>query len=134
MIVAMPAVAASPLSFSIAYGDWDSGYELVRVGPMTIIRDDITTPEKIKLYTAQRIGSLLAVLVILSGLFALIESSFAARQPRLRRKGLRTDVAYWFLTPLVTSIAQIGLTIILVILYRQTSLKFRECLWRGIRC
>src|SRR5262249_45889703 len=69
-----------------------------------------------------RIGSLVVGLLILSAFFAVIESLFAANrlQPRLHRKGLRTDIAYWFLTPLVTkSVSQIGLAIILIILYRR---------------
>jgi len=70
----------------------------------------------------QRIGSLVAGLFILSIVFAVVETLFAANpeQPRLRRTGLRTDVVYWFLTPLVTkSISQIGLAIILIALYRR---------------
>src|SRR5215468_1216622 len=69
----------------------------------------------------QRIENLVVGLVILSALFALIESLFASnpKQPRLRRNGLLTDIAYWFLTPLVKSISQIGLAMILMILYRR---------------
>src|SRR5262245_44458399 len=69
-----------------------------------------------------RIGGLIVGLLLLSAVFALIESLFAAtaREPRLRRKALGTDIAYWFLTPLVTrSVSQIGLAIILIILYRR---------------
>src|SRR5262245_33786252 len=69
-----------------------------------------------------RIGSLIVGLFVLSVVFALIESLLAANpeQPRLRRKALRTDIAYWFLTPLVTrSISQFGLAIILIVLYRR---------------
>jgi HK97 family phage major capsid protein len=52
----MPAASASPLVDSILFGDFDAGYELVRIGGMVMLRDEITTPGKIKLYTAQRFG------------------------------------------------------------------------------
>lgn len=50
----MPAEGESPANFPIAFGDFDLAYELVRLGPMTMIRDDITTKGKISYYTAQR--------------------------------------------------------------------------------
>ena len=52
----MPVVAGSPAADSILFGDFNQGYELVRIGGMTLIRDDVTTPGRIKLYIAQRMG------------------------------------------------------------------------------
>jgi HK97 family phage major capsid protein len=52
----MAATATSPLGDPILCGDFDAGYELVRIGGMVLIRDDVTTPGKIKLYVAQRFG------------------------------------------------------------------------------
>ena len=78
-----------------------------------------------------RVFSLVVGLFVLSAVFALIESQFAAnpRQPGFRRKGLRTDVTYWFLTPLVTkSISQIGLAMILIILYRRNIADIQQIL------
>jgi sterol desaturase/sphingolipid hydroxylase (fatty acid hydroxylase superfamily) len=85
-----------------------------------------------------RIGGLFIALTLLSAVFWVIESLFAANphQPRFyRRRGFRTDLAYWFLTPLVTkSISQIGLAVILIVLYRrnihdiQTMLTARDTL------
>ena len=70
-----------------------------------------------------RVGNLFVALLLLSGFFWLVESLFAANpgQPGLlRRRGLKTDLVYWFVTPLVTkSISQIGLAIILILIYRQ---------------
>ena len=37
-------------------GDLDVAYELIRVGPMTLIRDDISVKGKVSFYTAQRFG------------------------------------------------------------------------------
>ena len=72
-----------------------------------------------------RVGNLFVALLFLSGFFWLVESLFAANpsQPGLlRRRGLRTDLAYWFVTPLVTkSISQIGLALILIVIYRQNA-------------
>ena len=72
-----------------------------------------------------RIGGLFITLTLLSAVFWVIESVFAAnpRQPRChRRRGFRTDLAYWFLTPLVTrSISQIGLAVILILVYRRNT-------------
>jgi hypothetical protein len=39
---------------SILFGDFSVGYELVRIGPLTVIRDQVTTKGKTKLYFAQR--------------------------------------------------------------------------------
>jgi sterol desaturase/sphingolipid hydroxylase (fatty acid hydroxylase superfamily) len=71
----------------------------------------------------ERLGKLFVALLILSAFFWLVESLFAAnpRQPRaIGRRGLGTDLVYWFTTPLLTqTIAQIGLAVILMILYRK---------------
>jgi len=68
-----------------------------------------------------RIGGLFLALLVLSLFFWLVESLFAAdpSQPRLlRRRGFSTDLVYWFATPLVTkSISQVGLALILVLIY-----------------
>jgi sterol desaturase/sphingolipid hydroxylase (fatty acid hydroxylase superfamily) len=70
----------------------------------------------------ERLGTLFAALLILSAFFWLVESLFAAnpRQPRLlRRRGFFTDVVYWFVTALLTrTVAQIGLGLILIAVYR----------------
>lgn len=80
----------------------------------------------------QRIGSLFVVLLVLSAFFWLVESLFAANpdQPRLlRRRGLATDLVYWFATPLITkSISQIGLVLILVLIYRTGPAHVRDLL------
>ena len=52
----MAVVAASPTNFSILCGDFRAGYELVRIGGLSIVRDEVTTPGKIKLYMPQRFG------------------------------------------------------------------------------
>ena len=79
-----------------------------------------------------RVGNLFVALLLLSGFFWLVESLFAAnpRQPGLlRRRGLKTDLVYWFVTPLVTkSISQIGLVLILVAVYRQNPAGIRTML------
>lgn len=79
-----------------------------------------------------RIASLFVVLLVLSMFFWLVESLFAANrdQPRLpRRRGFRTDLTYWFITPLLTrSISQIGLALILVAIYRENFADIRAML------
>jgi sterol desaturase/sphingolipid hydroxylase (fatty acid hydroxylase superfamily) len=85
-----------------------------------------------------RIGGLFFALTLLSAVFWAIESLFAANPRQLRfyrRRRFRTDLAYWFLTPLVTkSISQIGMAVILILLYRrnihdiQTMLNARDTL------
>lgn len=52
----MGSLGTSPLQDPILCGDFDAGYELVRIGGMVLIRDDVTVPGKIKLYIAQRFG------------------------------------------------------------------------------
>jgi sterol desaturase/sphingolipid hydroxylase (fatty acid hydroxylase superfamily) len=79
-----------------------------------------------------RIGSLFVGLFVLSAFFWLVETLFAASpdQPRLhRRRGFKTDLWYWFATPLVTkAVSQIGLAVILVLVYRQSFADIRELL------
>jgi len=85
-----------------------------------------------------RIGGLFIALTLLSAVFWAIESLFPANPRQLRfyrRRGFRIDLAYWFLTPLVTkSISQIGMAVILILLYRrnihdiQTMLNARDTL------
>jgi sterol desaturase/sphingolipid hydroxylase (fatty acid hydroxylase superfamily) len=84
-----------------------------------------------------RIAGLLVGLGLLSVFFWIVEWLFRARpQPAAyRRPGFRTDLVYWFATPLVTrSISQVGLALILILLYRrnvgdlQTMLAARDTL------
>jgi sterol desaturase/sphingolipid hydroxylase (fatty acid hydroxylase superfamily) len=67
--------------------------------------------------------NLFIALLVLSALFWMIESLFAANRAQpapFRRRGFRTDLVYWFATPLVTkAISQIGLAVLLMILYRR---------------
>ena len=68
-----------------------------------------------------RLGNLFIGLLVLSIFFWLVETLFAANpeQPRLLRRGFKTDLWYWFATPLVTkSVSQAGLALILVLIYR----------------
>jgi sterol desaturase/sphingolipid hydroxylase (fatty acid hydroxylase superfamily) len=71
----------------------------------------------------ERIGGLFVALLVLSAFFWVVESLFAAnaRQPRLpRRRGFGTDLVYWFATPLLTkTVSQVGLAVILMILYQK---------------
>jgi sterol desaturase/sphingolipid hydroxylase (fatty acid hydroxylase superfamily) len=80
----------------------------------------------------ERLAGLFVALFVLSAFFWLVESVFAAnpRQPRLlRRRGLFTDVIYWFVTPLATrTVAQIGLGVILVVVYRRDIASIRAML------
>ena len=80
----------------------------------------------------ERIAGLFVALALLSAFFWLVESLFAANpeQPRgPARRGFGTDVAYWFATPLLTkSVSQIGLAIILVLVYRASPAEIREML------
>jgi sterol desaturase/sphingolipid hydroxylase (fatty acid hydroxylase superfamily) len=79
-----------------------------------------------------RIASLFVGLLVLSAFFWLVETLFAANpeQPRLyRRRGFKTDLVYWFVTPLVTrAVSQIGLALILIAIYRQNVAGIREML------
>jgi HK97 family phage major capsid protein len=52
----LPLIGGSPVEDGILCGDFDAGYELVRIGPMTLIRDDISVKGKVSFYTAQRFG------------------------------------------------------------------------------
>ena len=68
-----------------------------------------------------RIEHIFFALIVLSAFFCLIESLFAANpeQPKWR-PDMKTDIFYWFVTPLLTkSITQAGLAIALVIIYRE---------------
>jgi sterol desaturase/sphingolipid hydroxylase (fatty acid hydroxylase superfamily) len=69
-----------------------------------------------------RIIGLFIGLGLLSLIFWIVESLFAAKpdQPRLAgRRGFRTDLVYWFATPLVTkSVSQIGIAVILILIFR----------------
>ena len=69
-----------------------------------------------------RIPALFVLLGVLSLIFWVIESLFAAKpeQPGpAKRRGFRTDLCYWFLTPLVTrSVSKVGIVVILVLIYR----------------
>ncbi len=51
----LPA-GTSPANFSILCGDFRAAYELVRIGGLSIVRDEVTVPGKIKLYISQRFG------------------------------------------------------------------------------
>lgn len=79
-----------------------------------------------------RIAGLFIGLGILSLVFWVVESLFAANpgQPRLfRRRGLITDVVYWFATPIVTkSVSAAGLAVILALIYRRDSAGIRALL------
>lgn len=69
-----------------------------------------------------RLGNLFVGLLVLSVFFWLVETLFAANpaQPRLFRRGFKTDLWYWFATPLVTkTVSQAGLALILVLIYRE---------------
>jgi sterol desaturase/sphingolipid hydroxylase (fatty acid hydroxylase superfamily) len=77
----------------------------------------------------KRILGLSVALLILSVLFGVIESLFSGNptQPRLhRRRGFATDLMYWFTTPLVTAIGQIGLVLILIVIYRKDFVTIRQ--------
>lgn len=65
-------------------------------------------------------GKLLFAFLVLSVFFWIIESLFAAnKQPRWR-KDSKTDLIYWFITPMVSKqITKIALAVMLVIVFRQ---------------
>src|SRR5438477_9015906 len=68
-----------------------------------------------------RIEHLFLGLLVLSVFFWLIESLFAANpeQPKWR-PDIKTDLVYWFITPLVTkSLSQVGIGLILILIYRE---------------
>ena len=50
------AVSQSPANHSIMCGDFDVGYELVEIGPMSIVRDEVTDRGRVLFYIAQRFG------------------------------------------------------------------------------
>ncbi len=80
----------------------------------------------------ERVSVIFAALLVLSVVFWLIETLFAANPGQARwrgRRGLRTDLVYWFLTPLFTkALSNVGLVIILVLIYRQAPVELREML------
>jgi HK97 family phage major capsid protein len=43
-------------NFPIMVGDWDASYELIRIGGLMVIRDEVTVPGKTKFYIRQRFG------------------------------------------------------------------------------
>lgn len=49
-------VGSSPANNAILCGDFNSGYEIVEIGPMSIVRDDVTDRGRVLLYIAQRFG------------------------------------------------------------------------------
>lgn len=49
-------IGASPANNAILCGDFDQGYELVEIGGMSIIRDDVTDRGRVLFYIAQRFG------------------------------------------------------------------------------
>jgi sterol desaturase/sphingolipid hydroxylase (fatty acid hydroxylase superfamily) len=68
----------------------------------------------------------------LSLVFWLFETLFAAnpaQQRLLKRRGFRTDLVYWFATPLLTkSVTTVGLVVILALIYRREPAAIRELL------
>jgi HK97 family phage major capsid protein len=52
----LPVLGNSPVSDAILCGDFMAGYEMVRIGGMAVIRDNVTVPGKTKFYTAARFG------------------------------------------------------------------------------
>lgn len=52
----LPLAGATPANDSILCGDFMQGYELVRIGGLTIIRDQVTVPGKTKFYISARFG------------------------------------------------------------------------------
>lgn len=71
----------------------------------------------------ERLTVLLPTLLVLSGFFWLIETRFTAnpeQPPWLSRRGLRTDLTFWFFTPVVArTLGEIGMLAILLLIYRQ---------------
>lgn len=49
-------LGASPANNAVLCGDFEQGYELVNIGGMTIIRDDVTEKGRVLFYIAQRFG------------------------------------------------------------------------------
>ena len=52
----LPNVAAS--SLSVAYGDFSRAYLLARIGPMGMVRDEVTAPGYVNFFTYQRYGGI----------------------------------------------------------------------------
>jgi sterol desaturase/sphingolipid hydroxylase (fatty acid hydroxylase superfamily) len=80
----------------------------------------------------ERLPVIFAALLLLSVLFGLIETLFPANPGQARwrgRRGLKTDLVYWFLTPLFTkALSNVGLVIILVLMYREAPADLRATL------
>ena len=70
----------------------------------------------------KQILGLIIVLAVLSALFWILETLFAARPQQantFKRRGFTTDLMYWFATPFITrSVTQIGIVLILMMIYR----------------
>jgi sterol desaturase/sphingolipid hydroxylase (fatty acid hydroxylase superfamily) len=78
-----------------------------------------------------RLGNLFVGLLVASAFFWLVETLFAANpeQPRPFRRGFKTDLMYWFATPLVTkAVSQLGLGLILVLIFREDIASLRTML------
>lgn len=52
----LDAVGASPANNAILCGDFTVGYELVEIGPMSVIRDEVTDRGRVLFYIFQRVG------------------------------------------------------------------------------
>ena len=52
----LPTIAAN--SLSIAYGSWRRAYVLAKIGPMGMVRDEVTAPGHTNFYTWQRYGGI----------------------------------------------------------------------------
>jgi len=50
------ASGQSPSNFSILCGDFVQGYELIEIGPMAIVRDEVTDRGRVLFYISQRFG------------------------------------------------------------------------------
>jgi sterol desaturase/sphingolipid hydroxylase (fatty acid hydroxylase superfamily) len=68
----------------------------------------------------EKITGLVGAFFVLSVLFAILESLFAANpQQKIFRKGYKTDVVYWIATPIVfKGISLLALAIVFSIIYR----------------
>ena len=52
----LPTPAANALS--VAYGDFSRGYLLAKIGPMSMVRDEVTAPGYVNFFTYQRYGGI----------------------------------------------------------------------------
>jgi hypothetical protein len=80
----------------------------------------------------ERLPVIFAALLLLSVLFGLIETLFPAKPGQARwrgRRGLKTDLVCWLLTPLFTkALSNVGLVAILVLMYREAPVDLRATL------